>query len=610
MIDNDNTNDIERRLDAISKKEARQIPSSPHRPGAAERARQSEENWEQVRRDAAPTLNDKQHSRGNSTKHADNVTVDFSDSGEIEPHRDRESWVPFPLETLPLITRNFVIDTARATNVDPAIVAVVTLNTAGAAIGARLKLRLGGYDWTATGILWTAIIGSSSLGKSPAMKAPLSLMDDKERELAQKHAEETERYNRTNRLYKKVVEKIERYYNESIDKQEDGDEEAAEALRQKAANLEQSPNFKPPQKPKERVLRISGDFSLQGLIGFAAENPMGFLIFLDELTALFASLSNSSVGGAAQELLKFFDGGSSKTAFKNAEKNRKASQCWASILGGAVPSIIQAYIKGTQYERDGLLSRLCLVWAPPIPPEQFDPQAEMRDEQMEPMKRVMETLVDFRPDYFIDAEAGEEETTDPHIEEMYKAPKSRYCRLSREAQEEFCQKRADLYRDKYNSVQEAQISLLGKSDGVLGRIALILHTLDAAERYTDETQRALSFPFGLESYVEAHEVSLETYRRAEQISEWLVNETETVYKKLGILADDTDLKFIVDRLKECTDGANESTIRHWRYAWRDKPGKLKLERLLTLGVRRGLWTATAQDGGNNRDCYIYRAIEK
>lgn len=615
---NDNYDEINSRLDAISQKETAQLQkpkpaSSPHRPGAAERARQSEENWEQVRRDAVPTLNDKQHSRGNSQ-----TTVDFSDSGEIEPHRDRESWVPFPLETLPLITRNFVIDTARATNVDPAIVAVVTLNTAGAAIGARLKLRLGGYDWTATGILWTAIIGSSSLGKSPAMKAPLSLLDDKERELAQIHAEEMKRYNRTNRLYKKVEEKIERYCNEAIDKQEEGDEEAAEALRQKAANLEESPHFKPPQKPKERVLRISGDFSLQGLIATAAENPMGYQLFLDELTSLFASLSNSSVAGAAQELLKFFDGGSSKTAFKNVEKNRKASQCWASILGGAVPSIIQAYIKGSQYEKDGLLARLCLVWAPPIPPEKFNPRAVMTDEQMALMKKVMETLVDFRPDYFIDAEAdteadteaGEEETTDPHIEEMYKTPKSRYCRLSREAQEEFCQKRADLYRDKYNSVQEAQISLLGKSDGVLGRIALILHTLDAAERYTDETQRALSFPFGLESYVEAHEVSLETYRRAERISEWLVNETETVYKKLGILADDTDLKFIVDRLKECTDGANESTIRHWRYAWRDKTGKLKLERLLTLGVRRGLWTATAQDGGNNRDCYVYRAIEK
>lgn len=605
----DNYDEIDRRLDVISQKAATQIQSSPHKPGAAERARQSEENWEQVKKDAAPTLNDKQHSRGNSQ-----TTVDFSNSGEIEPHRDRESWIDFPLETLPLIARNFVIDTARATNVDPAIVAVVTLNTAGAAIGARLKLRLGGFDWTATGILWTAIIGSSSLGKSPAMKAPLSLLDDKEHELAQKHAEEMERYNRTNRLYKKVVEKIEKYYNESIDKQEDGDEEAAEALRQKAANLEQSPHFKAPQKPTERVLRISGDFSLQGLIGFAAENPMGFLLHLDELTSLFASLSNSSVAGAAQELLKFFDGGSSKTAFKNAEKNRKASQCWASILGGAVPSIIQSYLRGTQYERDGLLSRLCLVWAPPIPPEQFDPRAEMIDEQMAPMKKVMEALVDFRPDYFIDAEADgearEEEAADPHIEEMYKTPKSRYCRLSREAQEEFCQKRADLYRDKYNSVQEAQISLLGKSDGVLGRIALILHTLDAAERYIDETQRALSFPFGLERYVEAHEVSLETYRRAERISEWLVNETESVYRKLGILADDTDLKFIVDRLKECTDGANESTIRHWRYAWRDQQGKLKLERLLTLGVKRGLWTATAQDGGNNRDCFIYKATEK
>ena len=611
MIDNDNTNDIERRLDAISKKEATQLQSSPHRPGAAERERQSEENWEQVRRDAAPTLNDKQHSRGNSTKHADNVTVDFSDSGEIEPHRDRESRVPFPLEALPLVTRNYVINTARALNVDPAIVAVSVLTAAGATFGARLKLRLGGYDWAAAPILWIGIVGASSLGKSPAMKAPMTLLRDKERELTQRHAEEMEEYNRTNRIYKKILDKIDKYHENAIDKEEEGDEEAAEALREKAANLEQSPHFKAPQKPAERVLKISGDFSLPGLVGIAAENEMGFMLHLDEMTQLFSSLSNSSDNGAAQEFLKFFDGTPSRTGYKNAEKNRTAAQCWASILGGAVPSILQSYLRGTQYEKDGLLSRFCLVWAPPIPPEQFDPRAEMTDEQMAPMKKVMEALVDFRPDFYMEGDEGVEEEADPQSrDEMYQTPKSRYCRLSPEALEEFCKKRADLYNDKVNSGQGAQMSLLGKSDGVLGRICLILHVLEAVERWIDETQRELSFPFGLESYVEAHEVSLETYRRAEQISEWLIHETEVVYKRMGILEDDGDLRFIVDRLKKRTEGANESTIRHWRYAWRDKTGKLKLERLLTLGVKRGLWTATAQDGGNNRDCLIYRATEK
>ena len=573
---------------------------SPHAPGSMkERTRQMQQQREEC-------------SRGNSTKRADNVTVDFSGSGEIEPHRDRESWVPFPLEALPLVTRNYVINTARALNVDPAIVAVSVLTAAGATFGARLKLRLGGYDWAAAPILWIGIIGASSLGKSPAMKAPMSLLRDKERELTQRHAEEMEEYNRTNRIYKKILDKIDKYHENAIDKEEEGDEEAAEALREKAANLEQSPHFKAPQKPAERVLKISGDFSLPGLVGIAAENEMGFMLHLDEMTQLFSSLSNSSDNGAAQEFLKFFDGTPSRTGYKNAEKNRTAAQCWASILGGAVPSILQGYIKGTMYEKDGLLSRFCLVWAPPIPPEQFDPRAEMTDEQMAPMKKVMEALVDFRPDFYMEGDEGvEEEEADPQSsDEMYQTPKSRYCRLSPEALEEFCKKRADLYNDKVNSSQGAQMSLLGKSDGVLGRICLILHVLEAVERWIDETQRELSFPFGLESYVEAHEVSLETYRRAEQISEWLIHETEVVYKRLGILEDDKDLKFVLERLKKCAEGANESTIRHWRYAWRDKTGKPKLERLLTLGVRRGLWTATSQDGGNNRDCYIYRAIEE
>ena len=552
------------------------------------------------------------------------IEIDVIDTaGEMEPHRDRESFIPFPLEALPLITRNFVIATARALNVDPSIVAVATLNTAGAVIGARLKLRLGGYNWTAAPILWTALIGASSMGKTPAMKAPLELLSDKIRELARKYADEMDNYKRDYSFHQRVLGKIEKSNDKAIDKEEEGDEEAAEELRQKAARLEKSQYFKPPKKPAERILNISGDFRLPGLIAIAAENPMGFQLYLDELTQLFTSLSSSSEKTAAsQEMLKFFDGTASRTAYKTAEKNRQAAQCWASILGGGVPSILQGYIKGTQYERDGLLSRFCLVWAPPVPPEQFN-TAETAEEQKKPMKKVLETLVDFRPDYNpeividnSDGSADEEsknqtdrDETDPHIEEMYRRPKSRLVNFSPEAMEEFKKKRVDLYGEKYNSNQDAKISLLGKSDGVLGRVALILHVLGAAEKFIDETQRALFFPFGLEVYAESHEVSLETYRRAEQITEWLVKETETVYKKLGILADDNDLSFIVDRLKKCPDGASTATIQYWKSRWREN-GKPQLERLLTIGIKQGLLTATVQTGGNNRPCTIYKAVEK
>ena len=588
---NDNYDEINSRLDAISQKEAaqqqaQQTASSPHRPGADARARQSEQNWEQVRQDAS-----------------DEITVDATASGGLEPNRDRESWVDFPLESLPLITRNFVTVAAQALNVDPSIVAVATLNTAGAAIGARLKLQLGGYDWAAAPILWTALIGASSLGKSPAMKAPLTLLRDKERELAQAHASAMEDYNREYSKHKKLLKKIDKYNEKAIDKEEEGDEEGAEELRQKAANLEQSPLFKPPQKPAERVLTISGDFTLQGLIGFAAENPMGYQLYLDELTQLFASLSNSSDGGAAQEFLKFYDGTSSRTGYKNEDKNRRASQCWASILGGGVPSTLQGYLKGTQYERDGLLSRFCLVWAPPIPPDQYDPEAEMTEQQTAAMKAVLETLVDFTPDYYIEtAEDGGEKV---------KIPKSRFCRLSLGAKQEFNRKRTDLYKGKFYSNQDAQISLLGKSDGLLGRVACLLHVLEQTERYTtDETQRDLQYKFGLEQTVAAREVSFDTYKRAEQITDWLLQETETVYKKLGILADDTDLSFILDRLKKYPDGRNASAIQHWKSRWRDKAGKVQVERLLEIGVKRGLWTATVHTEANNKTYTLYRAVKK
>ena len=66
---NDNYDETDSRLDAISQKEAaqqqaQQTASSPHRPGADARARQSEQNWEQVKQDAS-----------------DEITVDATASG-------------------------------------------------------------------------------------------------------------------------------------------------------------------------------------------------------------------------------------------------------------------------------------------------------------------------------------------------------------------------------------------------------------------------------------------------------------------------------------------------------------------------------------------------
>ena len=592
-------------------------------------ARAIREQVDQERRAAVPMKQGAPvpGSGGNVTE----IELDATDAGGMEPYRDRESWVDFPLEALPLITRNFVTAAARAINADPATVAIVFLNTMGALIGARLKLRLGGFDWTAAPILWTAIIGISSAGKSPATKTIQGLLRDKRNELARKYADEMNNYKRECIHHQKVLNRIERYNDKAIDQEEEGNEEAAEELRQKAARLEKSKNFKPPKKPAERILEISGGFTLQGLIATAAENPMGFQLNLDELTQFFASLSNSSDKAAAsQEFLKGYDGTPSRTAYKNAEENRQAPQLWYSIIGGGVPSVIQEFIKGTQYERDGLLSRFFLIWAPPVPLEQFN-TAPMPDEQKKPMKKILETLVDFRPDYNPeividlnpDGSAGDEsrdvtsktqtdrdEKKDPHIEEMYRRPKSRLVNFSPEAMEAFKQKRKDLYSEKLNSSQDAIISLLGKADGVLGRVAVLLHVLGAVEKWIDEMQRPL-FPFGLEVYAESHEVSLETFRRAEQITEWLLHETITVYKKMGILADDNDLQIILDKLKKCPDGANTSTIQYWKgRQWRDKAGKVQMERLLAIGLKQGLWTATVQTGGNNRPFTIYRAVKK
>lgn len=580
----DNNNDINMRLDAISKKAAAQLQkpkkaNSPHKPGAAERARQSERNWEQVQKDASA-----------------GVEMIDNGSGEMMVRRRKESFQEFPLEVLPPITREFVITAAGALNCNVAAVACPLLVTAGATIGARVKLRLGGAKWQVAPILWLAVIGNSSAGKSPSLKQARDLLKDKRQQFHQEYKEQKDEYDKLEAKAKKILSRIGNCELQAFEAECDGDSERAQALRARVEKMEKSPDLKLPKKPAERKLEISGAFTLPGLVHEAQQNKFGFLVRQDELTSLFASLANSNEIGASGELLIFKDGGSSQTALKTEELNRSANECWAAILGGIVPKNLRRYILGSEKQDDGFLSRFLCIFPPMLDPDEFQPERELTEAEAAPMKKVLEALADFQPEY-VQSKDGE------------KFPVSRYVVMSDEAKTLFNEKRKQIYAEKFYSVDESEGSLLGKADDTLGRMMLLLHAIDGAEKYVDEGAGE-TMAFGYDKYLETHPISADVYRRAETLTDWFLNETRQVYKIAGFVAAETDLDFIAGRLKD-RDGATTAEIANWKSYWKStEEGRQELERILVSGIYKGLWSVTKKrSDGNNKMSEYYSAVK-
>lgn len=471
-----------------------------------------------------------------SCNKVDNNVVPSNDPASISLDRQLDSWTPFPLDCLPKRVRRFVVSAAKAINFDPAGVAISLLATAGATIGARLKVRLPGVNRSAAPILWVALVGSSASGKTPTMYKPgLELLKKKKYEFRTQYESEKKEYqnqlerfdfvkNRIKAIDKLLIEaEIENVQTIQIKKGKKTETRTVDDLKKEKEKYEQMDLYKnPPSPPVERIIDISGAFTLPGLVDKASKNPLGFMIFQDELTQLFKSLEDNSQIGASGELLSFFDGSESRTALKDAERNRSASSCWAAILGGIVPDNLRRYIAGTERQTDGFLSRFLLVFPPPVSMEEYNEKG-LLDEQSDDyksMKEILERLADYKGNLGTTADGNEIE-------------QSRFAMLSEEAQEAFYRARRRLRKQYMSSTSEIERSLIGKAENYLTRLTLLLFILESAEHTLYDADA--NAPFGLEVYTETTPISLDTYKRAEQLTNWLVNETRAVYKNNGFV---------------------------------------------------------------------------
>ena len=467
---------------------------------------------------------------------ADDVGVE-----ELSIHRDRESWVDFPLQCLPPMTRQWVEEKSRAMNVDPSYLAMSILTQASAHIGAKYELDLL-KDWRTFPVLWTFLVGNSSSKKSPCMSACLDMITKKEREIRNENSKALNEY----------AIKFSEY-------------EAKLKARTRRKNPDEEDELpEKPSRPPERVLTVTGDYTMNGLIKAASDNQWGFLIAADEITTILNAQNTTKKGGEPMlgELAKFYSGRSSQTRFKHGENNVYAERCLAAIICAGTPGNVRKLIAGTENATNGFMSRM-LMFYPPMPERRYS--ARVDQQTKENMTKILEYLIDLKPDsYFstmrdIDGSEIQCVETRPYTIHLngYEGVIDRWDKWQE-----------DIFNKIKQSNDELEASLLGKSEELLPRLALLLNILKGAERYVEEGEEGELAPevnqknFNkciVGTYIPCR-VSLETWTEAETLTNWIIDECRAVHQILGLSATRNSNKDVMASIEKLVEGMRSKGV--------------------------------------------------
>jgi len=255
----------------------------------------------------------------------------------IEARRARE-WRPFPTDILPEPVRSYVCKGARAIGCDESFIALPSLSALASAIGNTRRLQLKRGSWTEPSILWTAIVGESGTGKSPALELALRSVRKRQRRSMIEHTEQMKAH----------------------------EAEVARWEVEKAAWKKDGAEGDPPEAPERPVCARTwcDDVTTEALVMKLQENPRGLLMARNELSAWFDfdRYSGGRGGGDAAKWIEVYDGRALIVDRKTSD-TEYVPHASVSIAGGIQPAILQRCITERNRE-NGLLARLLFAMPP------------------------------------------------------------------------------------------------------------------------------------------------------------------------------------------------------------------------------------------------------
>ncbi|MCF6196001.1 MAG: DUF3987 domain-containing protein, partial [Emcibacter sp.] len=404
------------------------------------------------------------------------VNLDFQDIPPQNSANDNEGWPepdlsilatdvpppPFPVGIFSPLLTDWLLKTAegRAAPVD--YVAGTLLSSAASLIGNTRKVSPW-QDWSEPCILWIALVGSPSSGKSPAMDPVLDQVKKLE-------ADDIPDYEEMLRQHE--ADKLEAGINRA------NWEQNVKIAQEEGYPIPIMPEDALEPDPPQRPRLIIRDATTEALSHALQGQPKGLLMHRDELAGWFASFDRYSggKGGDRAYFLECFGGKAfTQDRVKNGATPITIPHLSVSVIGSIQPDRLQSCLmKG---DDDGLSSRFLYIYPQPV--KRRRPRQMANKDTIERTMRKLHSLkVDMGEDY---------------------NPVQRVISLSSEATDYF----EIWWQDQGEACPTGKSGgWHGKMGGVALRLSLILTYLEWASGYNP---------------LEPYEITLDTVQKAIQL---------------------------------------------------------------------------------------------
>ncbi|MCB0707445.1 MAG: DUF3987 domain-containing protein [Saprospiraceae bacterium] len=292
-------------------------------------------------------------------------------------------------------------------------------------------------------ILYSAIVGNSSIGKTPAIKLCLGPIFDMEKEYQKEYLEQLE-------MWKQEC------YENSISNTRQPD---------------------PPQ-PKQKEILIN-DATTEAINLSLTRNPRGLLLYRDELSGWINSLNQYRKGSDTEFWLSNWSNATSKVsrASKDPLYIKKPN---VDVLGGIQPAVLERNMAGDGREENGFLARVLFAY----PKEMVKPYESERSPDISVFDRYKKICF-----YLRDLPSRIEPPATPYEDWTVE---SIYLDLDDDARIAY----KAFHRDNTDQINasnnDTMKSILGKMENYCLRFALILELLNiSCENYQDEINLSL-----------------------------------------------------------------------------------------------------------------------
>lgn len=330
----------------------------------------------------------------------------------------------FPIDVIPEKIRNILLEYHRVHQLPIDYFGLTILVITGGIMGNAFKLK---YKYQCPPLIYAALVGNSSMGKTPAIKILMRVLNDLEKQYDQE--------------YKTALKE----YREKKEDWEKGDEK--------------------PIKPKREELVIN-NATTEAIIQSLCNNKNGLILFQDELLGWLNNMNQYRSGGDEQFWLSTW----SNSIAKNNRVTKETvliPNSFVNVIGGIQPKLLPHIASGDK-NASGFWFRILFAF-PPSQDKPYDNDLLVSEKTNEVYKQLIDKLISWMMTQLAATPPGEDIL--PKIIELSSDAIVVYKKWKR--------KNTDLTNQSDN---DAIKSIYGKLADYCLRLSLILEVLNCASK--------------------------------------------------------------------------------------------------------------------------------